>query len=118
MSAAELAAQVLLWAGVAAQLVCCVGVWWMRDVFDRLHYAAAATGVGPVLVGGSVVVSGGAGSVSGTVEAITAIAVVVLGGPLCTHAIGRAARVMLHGHLGHGHGDGDVGADPPEVADS
>lgn len=51
MTAAHLAAQVLLWAGVAAEAICCVGVWWMRDVFDRLHYAAAATSAGSDLIG-------------------------------------------------------------------
>lgn len=97
MSAAELAAQVLLWAGVAAQLACCVGVWWMRDVFDRLHYTAASATVGPALIGTSVVVTGGAGSVSSTVEVVTAAAVLLLLSPVVTHAVGRAARRMLHG---------------------
>lgn len=109
MTAAELAAQVLLWAGVAAQLVCCVGVWWMRDVFDRLHYTAASTAVGPVLIGTSVVVTGGVGAVSGTVEVVTACALITLLGPVVTHAVGRAARRSLHG---------DVGPGPEEVADS
>lgn len=109
MTAAELAAQVLLWAGVAAQLMCCVGVWWMRDVFDRLHYTAASTAVGPALIGTSVVVTGGAGAVSGTVEVVTACAVIMLLSPVVTHAVGRAARRMLHN---------DIGPDPEEVADS
>jgi monovalent cation/proton antiporter MnhG/PhaG subunit len=100
MSAAELAAQVLLWTGVAAQLVSCVGVWWMRDVFDRLHYTAASSTIGPVLIGTSVVVTGGAGGISGTVETVTACAVVLLLGPVVTHAVGRAARRMLHGDIG------------------
>ncbi|MFB4305032.1 monovalent cation/H(+) antiporter subunit G [Actinomadura sp. GTD37] len=102
MSAAELAAQVLLWAGVAAQLLCCVGVWWMRDVFDRLHFTAAAGAVGPALIGTSVVLTGGAGSVSGTVEVVTATAVLLLLSPVVTHAVGRSARRALHGDRGEG----------------
>ncbi|NKZ03118.1 monovalent cation/H(+) antiporter subunit G [Actinomadura latina] len=105
MSAAELAAQALLWTGVAAQLVSCAGVWWMRDVFDRLHYTAASTAVGPVLIGTSVVVTGGAGGVSGTVEVVTACAVLLLLSPVVTHAVGRAARRMLYGDIGPGPGE-------------
>lgn len=99
MTAAELCAQVLLWVGVATQLVCCIGVWWMRDVFDRLHFAAAASGVGPVLLGGAVALTG-TGSLSGTVQAVTAAAVLVLLNPLLTHATGRAARQLLHDDIG------------------
>lgn len=66
MTAAQLAALVLLWSGVASELICCLGLWWMRDVFDRLHFAAAATSVGPVLIGVSAAVTG-TGSLSGTV---------------------------------------------------
>jgi monovalent cation/proton antiporter MnhG/PhaG subunit len=94
VTAAEIAAQVLLWAGVAAQLACCVGVWWTRDVFDRLHYTATASTIGPVLIGTSVVVTGGAGSVSGTVQVGAAAAVLLLLSPVVTHAVGRAARRM------------------------
>ncbi|MFA1540132.1 monovalent cation/H(+) antiporter subunit G [Actinomadura monticuli] len=110
MSPAQLAAQVLLWAGVAAQLACCAGVWWMRDVFDRLHYTAGAATVGPALIGTSVVLTGGAGAVSGTVEVVAATAVLLLLGPVVTHALGRAARRALHGDIG----EGDIGekADP------
>lgn len=107
MSAAQLAAQVLLWAGVTAELVCCAGVWWLRDVFARIHYAAAATSAGPVLIGASVAVTG-AGSLSGTVEAVTATAVLLLVNPLVTHATGRAARRLLHG---------DIGPDPEELGE-
>lgn len=107
MTPAQLAAQVLLWAGVAAELVCCVGVWWMRDVFDRLHYAAAATTAGPVLIGASTAITG-AGSLSATLEAVTAAAVLLLVNPVVTHATGRAARRLLHG---------DIGPDPEELGE-
>lgn len=107
MTAAHLAAQVLLWTGVAAEGICCVGVWWMRDVFDRLHYAAAATSAGPVLIGISAAITG-AGSLSGTVEAVTAMAVLLLVNPVVTHATGRAARRLLYD---------DLGPDPEEVSE-
>lgn len=107
MTAAQLAAQVLLWAGVAAEGICCAGVWWMRNVFDRLHFAAAATSVGPVLIGVSAAITG-AGSLSATVEVVTAMAVLLLVNPVVTHATGRAARRLLYG---------DIGPDPEELSE-
>lgn len=107
MTPAHLAAQVLLWAGVAAEGICCMGAWWMRNVFDRLHYAAAATSAGPALIGVSAAITG-AGSLSATVEVVTAMAVLLLVNPVVTHATGRAARRLLHG---------DIGPDPEELGE-
>jgi monovalent cation/proton antiporter MnhG/PhaG subunit len=93
------AAQVLLWVGVAAELICCLGLWWMHGVFDRLHFAAAGTSIGPVLIGVSAALTG-SGSLSATVEAVTATVVLLLMSPLLTHATGRAARQLLHDDIG------------------
>ncbi|TQJ91258.1 monovalent cation/H(+) antiporter subunit G [Streptomyces sp. SLBN-31] len=98
MNAVRVAADATLAAGVLAQLVCCLGVWWMRDVFDRLHFAAAGTTVGPVLIGVSVALTGFS-SVSGTVQALAAVAFLVVLNPVLTHATGRAARRLIHGDL-------------------
>lgn len=108
MTPAQLAAQVLLWTGIAAELVCCLGLWWMRDVFDRLHFAAAGTSVGPVLIGVSAALNG-TGSLSATVEAVTATLVLLLVSPLLTHATGRAARRLLHD---------DIGAKPEDLEEA
>ena len=43
MSPLNLAADVLLGIGVAAELLCVAGLLVMRTVYDRLHYASAAT---------------------------------------------------------------------------
>jgi monovalent cation/proton antiporter MnhG/PhaG subunit len=99
MTAAQLAAQVLLWTGVASELICCLGLWFMRDVFDRLHFAAAGTSIGPLFIGVSAALTG-TGSLSATVEAVTATAVLLLVSPLLTHATGRAARRLLHDDIG------------------
>jgi monovalent cation/proton antiporter MnhG/PhaG subunit len=93
------AAQVLLWAGVVAQLMCCLGLWWMRDVFDRLHFAAAGTSIGPIFIGVSAALTR-TGSLSATVQAATATVVLLLVSPLLTHATGRAARRLRHDDIG------------------
>ncbi|MBP0458763.1 monovalent cation/H(+) antiporter subunit G [Streptomyces montanisoli] len=113
MSAVRVAADVTLAAGVLAQLVCCLGVVWMRDVFDRLHFAGAGTTVGPVLIGVSVALTGFS-SPSGTVQSLVALAFLVLLGPVLTHATGRAARNLLHGDLGPTGHKPDGGSRPPE----
>lgn len=107
MSAAGVVAQVLLWLGVLAQLLCCLGTWWLRDVFDSLHFAAAGSTVGPVLIGTAVAILG-TGSVSGTVETVAACALLLAVNPLLTHATARAAR------RASGDGTAPDAADAPE----
>jgi monovalent cation/proton antiporter MnhG/PhaG subunit len=95
VSVAEAAARALLVMGVAAELVCCVGVWWMRDVFDRLHFSAAGTTLGPVLIGVSVVLTGFS-SLSGTVQSVAAVVFLLVLNPVLTHSTARAARRLTH----------------------
>src|SRR5437764_4186605 len=88
---------VLLAAGVAAELVCCLGVAVMRDVYDRLHYASAGTSVGPFLVLAALLVREGLASQG--LEAIAVVALLFLANPLVVHATGRAARRVYRGTL-------------------
>ena len=81
---------VLLGAGVAAELVCCVGVLAMRTVYDRLHYGGAAATVGPFLVLAALLVREGFGQFG--LDGIAAVALLFLSGPIVVHATARAAR--------------------------
>jgi uncharacterized MnhB-related membrane protein len=63
----------------------------MRDVFDRLHFAAAGTLAGPVLIGVAVALTGFS-SPSGTVQTLAALAFLVLVDPL--------RQVMVNGLFG------------------
>jgi monovalent cation/proton antiporter MnhG/PhaG subunit len=99
VSPVNLAADVLLGIGVAAELLCVAGLLLMRDAYDRLHYAAAATIVGPAAIGGAIVMrecvspSGGVELTSGGLEALCAALALFLLNPVLTHAIVRAARM-------------------------
>jgi monovalent cation/proton antiporter MnhG/PhaG subunit len=87
----------LLAVGVVVQVGCCVGVLLMDDAYQRLHYAAAATTVGPVAVALAVVVRE-----SFSAAGLSAVLVAVLlltGGALVTHATGRAARLREQGRF-------------------
>jgi monovalent cation/proton antiporter MnhG/PhaG subunit len=90
MSGTNLAVDVLLGLGVAAELLCVAGVALMRTTFDRLHYAAAATTVPAFLVLLAVLVQDHLSS-SG-LEAIAAVALLFLLNPALVIATARAAR--------------------------
>lgn len=90
MSAHLVVADALLVAGVAAELLCVLGVCWMRSTFDKLHFAAAASTLGPVLVAVATVLVGFS-SPSATIQCAVALAAIVLLNPVLTHATGRLA---------------------------
>ncbi len=88
---------VLLGLCVAAELLCCLGLVAARTVFDRLHYAGAATTVGPFLVAAAVLVEEG-WTLSGINALLAAVLLLVLNGVL-THATARVARIRRYGSL-------------------
>lgn len=90
MTARDLLVDVFLALGVGCQLICCIGVVVMRNVFDRLHYAGAGTTLGPVLVGVAVLIRESVSA--GGLEAIATVAILFLLNPVLTIATARAAQ--------------------------
>ena len=88
---------VLIALGVAAELVCCIGLVAARTVFDRLHYSGAATSVGPFLVAAAVLVEEG-WTLAG-INALLAAALLLLLNAVLTHATARVARIRRYGSL-------------------
>src|ERR671923_161488 len=88
-----LAATVLLAALVLpfSVLVCCVGIVAARDAFARLHYSAAASTLGPVLVAIAIAVEEGVRSTAAAAALVVAV-FLLLGNPAVTIATARAAR--------------------------
>jgi multisubunit Na+/H+ antiporter MnhG subunit len=89
---------VLLAAGVVAQLICCLGLLVARTAFDRLHYAGAASTVGPLLVMASILVDDHTKAQG--LNTIAAVVVMLFAGPIVVHATARAARRVHFGHAG------------------
>jgi len=87
---ANVAVDVLLGAGVALELLCCVGVLVMRSTFDRLHFVSAATTVPAFLVLAAVLVREHLSS--GGLQAIAAVGLMFLLNPLLVIATARAAQ--------------------------
>ena len=89
---------VLVALGVAVQLACCLGLVAMRKAIDRLHYAGAATTVGPALVAAAVCVEEGLFTTNG-LNAIAVAALLALLGAALAIGTARAIRLRDHGTL-------------------
>ena len=90
MHASDLAVDVLLGLGVAAELLCVAGVLVMRTTYDRLHYAGAATTVPAFLVLAAALVREHLSA--GGLEAIAAVGLLFLLNPALVIATARAAQ--------------------------
>jgi monovalent cation/proton antiporter MnhG/PhaG subunit len=86
----DLLVDVLLGIGVAWQLVCCLGVAMFDDVFDRLHFAAAGSLLGPLLIGAAVLVRQTASAAG--IETMVVMVLVPVLSPAVVIATARAAR--------------------------
>ncbi|MCU1345961.1 MAG: hypothetical protein JWL70_2227 [Acidimicrobiia bacterium] len=91
----QVAMDALILVALVVQIGSCLGVMLMRDGYQRLHYAAAATTVGPVAIAAAVVVQKSL-SEAGMKAVLTSI-ILLVGGAVSTHATGRAARVREFG---------------------
>jgi multisubunit Na+/H+ antiporter MnhG subunit len=90
MDSSDLAVDVLVGLGVAAELLCVAGVLVMRTTFDRLHFAAAATSVPAFLILAATLVREHFSS--GGLQAVAAVVLLFLLNPALVIATARAAR--------------------------
>ena len=97
MSARDVVVDVLLALGIGAEVICCLGVLVMRNAFDRLHYGAAATTIGPVLIGAAILVRESVSSAG--LATIATVALVFLLNPVVETATARAARRLEVGRV-------------------
>ncbi|HEX6762825.1 MAG TPA: monovalent cation/H(+) antiporter subunit G [Gaiellaceae bacterium] len=84
------AVDALLAAGVAAELLCCLGILVMRTTSDRLHFASAGYTVGPFLIVAALIVREGLSSIG--LDAIAAAAILFVPGPILVHATARVVH--------------------------
>jgi monovalent cation/proton antiporter MnhG/PhaG subunit len=97
VSPSHLAVDVLLALGVTLELLCVLGVLVMRDALDRLHYAGAASTLGPLLIVAAILVEHPHDS-SGVTAILVGAALLVLN-PLLSTATARAARMRRLGRV-------------------
>ncbi len=89
---------VLVWLAVAVELLCCVGLVVPSSAIDRLHFAGAATVVGPALLAAAVCVEEGAFTTNGLNAVAVALLLALLGGALGV-ATARTIRARERGTL-------------------
>lgn len=88
----------LLCVAVAAQLISAAGLLLSRTAADRLHYASAGYTVGPFCVLAAILIRQRLSSAG--LDAIAAVGLLLLTGPLVVHATGRAIRRREPGRFG------------------
>jgi monovalent cation/proton antiporter MnhG/PhaG subunit len=97
VSVHELVIDVLVAAGVVGELLCCIGLVVVRNVFDRLHFAMAATTLPPFLIAAAVIVGEG-WTQPGINALVVAVALFVIN-PALASATARAARIRRFGRV-------------------
>lgn len=89
---------ILVALGVGIELLACVGLVAMENAIDRLHYAGAATVVGPALIAAAVCVEEGLFTTNGLNAILVALMLALFGAALGT-ATARAIRLRDRGSL-------------------
>jgi monovalent cation/proton antiporter MnhG/PhaG subunit len=97
MSAHDLVIDALVAAGVVGELLCCLGLVVMRDVFDRIHFAMASTTLPPFLIATAVIVE--EDWTQPGINALLVAGVLFLLNPVVAHATARAARARRFGQV-------------------
>lgn len=92
MSKATLAVEVLLWFAVAVAWLSCLGMLFMDDIFEKLHYLAPVTTVSIFAVLTAVVIEEGAGQAA--MKTIVIAVVLLLINAVISHTTARAHRIQ------------------------
>jgi monovalent cation/proton antiporter MnhG/PhaG subunit len=82
------AVAVLLVCGVAAQLICCLGMLMAKDPFDKLHLQSPAALLGPGLI--AIAISLDAGFSGAALKALIAAAFIAATNPVVCFVTARA----------------------------
>jgi multisubunit Na+/H+ antiporter MnhG subunit len=97
-TAVDYALYILVGLGVATEAVACVGLVAMQRPMDRLHYASAATGLGPAFIAAAICVREGVVSAQGLTALLIAVVLAFAGGTLGL-AVARIVRLRTVGTL-------------------
>jgi multisubunit Na+/H+ antiporter MnhG subunit len=103
VSVENAAVYLLLGAGVAIELVCCLGLVAMSGVFDRLHYLAPSA-AGAILIVAAIWVREGASTIA--LEGTLVAAFILFASPALAHGVARAARISERGDWRPERGEG------------
>lgn len=94
MSAMQIAVNSLLICGAAVTVVSCVGFFFMRDLYDRMHYMSPTATVGVGCFALAAILDQGK---QAGIKAALIFVVVVVSNAVLSHITARAARVRQFG---------------------
>lgn len=97
MSLVSIAVAVLLGFAVLVELACCLGVLVMGNAYDKLHYLGPAAIVGPLAVAVAIVLRDSLSSAG--IKALLTAGLLIVSGPVLTHATARALYIRQRDHL-------------------
>lgn len=97
MTGREVVVAVLVGLGVTVEILCAVGVLVMRNPFARLHYLGPASTLGPLLLAVAVLVD--QSPAEARIKAVLIALVLLVIGPVVTHATAQAAWVRQQNRL-------------------
>lgn len=92
----DVLAGALVVVGVGIELLCCLALLVIDDVYDRLHYLGPAGTLGPLFIALAIAVQRGYSIASS--KALFVALIMAATGPIVTHALARAARVRQFEH--------------------
>ena len=82
---------IMIWIGAAFDLLGCVGLVRLPDVYNRLQAATKCVTLGTCLILGGVAVSAGFGNVPLLIKAVLCAFFILLTSPVGAHALARGA---------------------------
>jgi multicomponent Na+:H+ antiporter subunit G len=86
---------ILLGLTVLDVVVCSIGVLFMRDPYQKLHYVTPAALIAPALVALALMVQHGVYAMTG--ESFLTLLFMIIAGPFISHATIRAIRIREKG---------------------
>jgi monovalent cation/proton antiporter MnhG/PhaG subunit len=97
MSAIAVVDGVLIAVAVVIELACCLGVFVMKDAYDKLHYLGPAAIVAPALIAIAVVLQESFSQAG--IKALLTAALLALASPVLAHATARALYIRQRDHV-------------------
>ncbi|AHE67233.1 cation:proton antiporter [Legionella oakridgensis] len=85
---------VLLFLGIAIECLSCIGLFIMPTAYARLHYLSPATSLGALLIGVAILLKEGFNQQG--IKTIVVILLLILMGPILTHATARTIHIRTH----------------------
>ena len=95
MSISETVSAILLVISILVEWIACIGLLRVRNPYNRLHAAAPAAILPPLLVAAAILASTGLSQAG--LKAVLIALVLIFTSPVTTHAIARAAHSRQRG---------------------